>query len=376
MAAQGNYRKYPCRHFQKGYCQLGEQCNFLHEASAQQPAQPIQTAQTAQPAQADFYQPAAPQGQYQQPYAQAPQPAAPQGQYQPPYAQAPQQQAYQQPYSQEAQQYQPPAQPYATDPYGTPYQAPYQAPQAPQPGQVYATKATAEAQGVGKKTPCRHFSRGFCQLGANCNFLHVVTENPAKQRSGPWPIRPKKVKVKVADAKCSVCEVSMHPKIYKAHLESKKHLRKLYCAACDVQTNSLASLAKHKQSADHLAKAEAWEKEKEAKKQAKTLEKAEAHKARVAKRKLEAGDEGIEDIIDNVDGETLDSIDGTETCEPCEPAAKVLRVKGIFSCAVCGIADFTSEKQMQAHMAGAKHALKVAYANGEKPASKPASTSA
>lgn len=161
--------------------------------------------------------------------------------------------------------------------------------------------------------------------------MHVVNGQKQKRR----PSRPKQVKEKLADVKCEVCDCAMHPKILQKHLESKKHRRKLACGVCKVQTDSLTALASHKEGAEHLAAVLAHQLAREEKQKNKKDE----HEARVAKRKLQGND---------TDGDL---------------AQKKVRVKGLYSCEVCGIADFTSEKQQQVHLSGSKHAAKLAAAS-------------
>eukprot|EP00929_Paragymnodinium_shiwhaense_P001828 TRINITY_DN102038_c0_g1_i1.p1 TRINITY_DN102038_c0_g1~~TRINITY_DN102038_c0_g1_i1.p1 ORF type:complete len:388 (-),score=54.33 TRINITY_DN102038_c0_g1_i1:547-1710(-) len=86
-SSPSNHKTVPCRHFERGYCQMGDACNFLHKG----------------------------------------------------------------------------AQPYA------------------QPGVQSVGAAPVSSPGNYKRVPCRHFASGYCQLGEACNFLHAEAEAPAKR---------------------------------------------------------------------------------------------------------------------------------------------------------------------------------------------------
>lgn len=142
-----------CRHWARGYCQLGEQCKFAH------PAQ--QTTATEYSSQFGAYgaQPMEPQ---QQTGYGAAQPNA-----YPAYGEAPQ--GY-------------PAQMQPTyDPYGQSHVQGYEAYNQPMRRAPYYAPAPAGLAGKRRlrKSRCRHWARGYCQLGQACNFAHTGAPGPA-----------------------------------------------------------------------------------------------------------------------------------------------------------------------------------------------------
>lgn len=145
-----------CRHFARGYCQLGESCKFAHEAQAQ--AQPQ--------AQTGYQQPQAQQGYQQQAY--APQTGAQYGAYADPS------------YGNMA----------SYDPYGAPAPSAFgeepqyfQQQQAPMMGMGQMQMAPQMAppgheERTSGRARCRHWARGYCQMGGACNFSHTGAPGP------------------------------------------------------------------------------------------------------------------------------------------------------------------------------------------------------
>jgi len=169
-------------------------------------------------------------------------------------------------------------------------------------------------------------------MGVTCGFLHAAENAPADGKR-IWPKKEKKPYQ--APVTCEVCNVSMHPNLFKAHKQSKRHLRKLYCKACDFHANSLAQLKHHKTLPSCAAAVEAL-------------------KVRLAEKSRNEAKTGGDTM-----GKKRKAADGSQQED------HIKRVKGIFSCAVCGIADFTSQAQLDAHLRGKKHAAQVAKLEAE-----------
>lgn len=139
---------------------------------------------------------------------------------------------------------------------------------------------------------------------------------------------------------CEVCNLSMHKNILATHVTSKKHLKKLWCQVCEIQTTSLKQLQTHNQSRNHSAKVkQKADQAQKAKKNAKGDEKKPA-----TKRKAD-----LQSYQDTADVKR----------EPKLP--KVVIPTGTYSCELCGIPNFTSLSQQQKHIEGKKHQLKAGY---------------
>jgi hypothetical protein len=173
-----------CRHFAKGYCQLGDQCGFSHTAE-QSYGDGLGASGYEQPTFAQQSGLQGPQPRPQTPYdawSQGPQqyPTPGQSEY-PTYS----------PYGpQGAYGARPPTNvpgiPDVYNPYGT--TPTYSGPPAPTyPGYTaYAppTSAPSDLSRRKSSTVCRHFAKGYCRLGDTCLFSHTPSNGVTPSSGG------------------------------------------------------------------------------------------------------------------------------------------------------------------------------------------------
>jgi len=185
-----------CRHFAKGYCQLGDQCGFSHnpeaissfgdptglpETFAQQSGRQAHEQWAQGGSSSQYVQPSTTEFSYN-PYVT---PTTPQ-QFSP---------------HPQTTYVRPSTLPEVYNPYGT---TPTYTSGAPPPGYspypVYTTpmpvpvqvQVTGSSSGRKSTTLCRHFGKGFCRLGETCLFAHTpqakgeVTAGISKSRCRHW----------------------------------------------------------------------------------------------------------------------------------------------------------------------------------------------
>jgi len=168
----GGQKSSLCRHWAKGHCQLGANCQFSHSG---QPGVGDSGASAAPrysewgrdpyaPPQADAFGAPPPYNPY------GPPPSAPE--YNPYGINAPPPQSY------------PPAPSFGAPPaYGVPA-ASYGPPQGYYPPPAYTPPSAPKRK---SNTTCRHWARGFCRLGESCNFSHA---GPRGSEAGAGPSKP------------------------------------------------------------------------------------------------------------------------------------------------------------------------------------------